>query len=76
MIMLEVATAARQEGAKEKDTSRIDKAFALAADALAVGASYGSARVIQRSRTFQRDYAGPVTPSVRAFDRHVQATFP
>jgi len=76
MIMLEVATAARQDGAKEGDSARIDEAFALAADALAVGTSYGSARVIQRSRTFRRDYAGPVTPSVRAFDRHVQATFP
>jgi hypothetical protein len=76
MIMLEVAMAARQEGAKEKDTARIDEAFALAADALAVGTSYGSGRVIQRSRAFRRDYAGPVTPSVRAFDRHLQATLP
>ena len=34
------------------------------------------ARVIQRSRIFRRDYAGPVTSSVQAFDRRVHATFP
>ena len=76
MIMLEVATAACQEGAGEKDTARIDEAFGLAAEALALGERYGSGRVIQRSRIFRRDYVGPVTSSVQAFDRRVHATFP
>jgi hypothetical protein len=76
MIMLEVATAACQEGAEEKDTARVDEAFGLAAEALALGERYGSGRVIQRSRIFRRDYAGPVTSSVQAFDRRVHATFP
>jgi hypothetical protein len=76
VIMLEVATAACQEGAGEKDTARIDEAFGLAAEALALGERYGSGRVIQRSRIFRRDYAGPVTSSVQAFDRRVHATFP
>ena len=75
-IMLEVATAAAQEGVTEKDTARIDEAFGLAAEALALGERYGSGRVIQRSRMFRRDYAGPVTSSVRAFDQRVYATFP
>jgi hypothetical protein len=43
---------------------------------LALGERYGSGRVIQRSRIFRRDYAGPVTSSVQAFDQRVHATFP
>jgi hypothetical protein len=75
MIMLEVATAACQEGVREKDTGRIDEAFGLAAEALALGEHYDSGRVMQRSRMFRRHYAGPVTSSVRAFDRRVNASF-
>jgi len=75
MIMLEVATAACQEGVRKKDTARIDEAFGLAADALALGEHYSSGRVIQRSRMFWRDYSGPVTSTVRSFDQRVQATF-
>jgi hypothetical protein len=75
MIMLEVATAACQEGVREKDTARIDEAFGLASEALTLGERYDSGRVLQRSRMFRRDYAGPVTSSVRAFDRRVHATF-
>jgi len=76
MIMLEVATAACQEGARERDTARIDEAFSLAADALALGQSYGSERVIQRSRVFRRGYGGAETSSVRAFERRMHAAFP
>jgi transcriptional regulator with XRE-family HTH domain len=75
MIMLEVATAACQDGVTKKDTARVDEAFGLAAEALALGERYDSGRVIQRSRMFRRDYGGPVTSSVRAFDQRVQATF-
>jgi hypothetical protein len=74
-IMREVATAACQEGVREKDTGRIDEAFGLATEALTLGERYDSGRVAQRSRMFRRDYAGPVTSSVRAFDRRVNATF-
>lgn len=75
MIMLEVATAACQEGVTEKDAARIDEAFSLAAEALALGERYDSGRVTQRARLFRRDYGGPVTSSVRAFDQRVHATF-
>jgi transcriptional regulator with XRE-family HTH domain len=74
MIMLEVGTAACQQGVREKDTARIDEAFGLATEALTLGERYDSGRVMQRSRMFRRDYAGPVTSSVRAFDRRVNAT--
>ena len=74
VIMLEVATAARQEGTTAKDTSRVDEAFGLACQALASGQQYGSERVIERSRQFRRAYTGPVTAQVREFDRQLQAT--
>jgi len=74
VIMLEVATAACEEGVREKDTARIDEAFGLATEALTLGEQYDSGRVMQRSRMFRRDYAGPITSSVRAFDRRVNAT--
>ena len=61
--MLEVATAACQEGVREKDTARIDEAFGLASEALTLGERYDSGRVLQRSRMFRRDYAGAVTSS-------------
>jgi hypothetical protein len=73
-IMLEVATAARQEGAMARDTARIDEAFGLAGQALATGQRYGSERLIEQSRQFRRSYAGPVTGQVREFDRQLQAT--
>jgi transcriptional regulator with XRE-family HTH domain len=76
MIMLEVATAAAQEGVREQDTARIDEAFSLAAEALALGERYSSGRVVHRSRMFRRDYAGPSTSSVRAFDQRAYASFP
>ena len=74
VIMLEVATAARQEGAAARDTDRIDEAFALASQALASGQRYASERVIERSRQFRRAYSGPVTGQMREFDHQLQAT--
>ena|SRR6266567_2470220 len=73
VIMLEVATAVSLEGTAHKDATRTDEAFRLASEALAAGMHYGSERVIQRSRRFRRDYAGPITPQVRDFDRRLQA---
>jgi transcriptional regulator with XRE-family HTH domain len=73
VIMLEVATAARQEAATSRDTARIDEAFGLAAEALAAGQRHGSERVIERSRQFRRAYTGPVTGRVRDFDRQLAA---
>jgi transcriptional regulator with XRE-family HTH domain len=73
VIMLEVATAARQQGTATRDTTRIDEAFGLASQALAVGHRYASERVIERSRQFRRSYMGPVTSQVREFDRQLQA---
>jgi transcriptional regulator with XRE-family HTH domain len=73
VIMLEVATAARQDAATSRDTARADEAFGLAAEALAAGQRYGSERVIERSRQFRRAYAGPVTARVRDFDRQLAA---
>jgi transcriptional regulator with XRE-family HTH domain len=74
VIMLEVATAARQEATMAKDPARVDDAFGLACQALASGQQYGSERVIERSRLFRRAYKGPVTGQVREFDRQLQAT--
>jgi hypothetical protein len=73
VLMLEVATAARQQAASSRDTARIDEAFALAGDGLAAGLRYRSERVIERSRQFRRAYAGPVTGRVRDFDRQLAA---
>jgi hypothetical protein len=73
VLMLEVATAARQEATASRDTARIDEAFALAGEALAAGQRYGSERVLERSRQFRRAYAGPVTGRVRDFDRQLAA---
>lgn len=76
MVMLEVATAACQDGMNDKDADRVDEAFRLAREAVATGMRYGSERVIQRSRQFRRWYAGPVTPQVRDFDQQLRSTLP
>jgi hypothetical protein len=68
VIMLEVATAARQEGTARRDNDRIDESFRLACEALAVGVTYSSERVIDRARRFRCDYSGPATSYVRDFD--------
>jgi hypothetical protein len=60
-IMLEVATAARQDGMLQKDHERIDESFRLATEALGIGIAYSSDRVIEKARRFRRDYAGPST---------------
>jgi hypothetical protein len=73
VLMLEVATAARQEAAASHDAGRIDEPFALAAEGLAAGQRYGSERVIERSRQFRRAYTGPDTGRVRDFDRQPAA---
>lgn len=72
VVMLEVATAACQEGASQQDTARIDEAFQLASEALAAGTRYSSDRVIQRSRQFRRGYGGPVTAQVGEFDQQLR----
>jgi hypothetical protein len=76
IIMLEVATAACQDGTRHKDTARIGEAFQLAAEALNVGMTYSSERVIQRTRTFRRSYAGPVTSEVQDLDQQLQSALP
>ncbi len=73
VLMLEVATAARQQATASRDTARIDQAFTLAAEGLAAGQRYGSERVIERSRQFRRSYTGPVAGRVRDFDRQLAA---
>jgi hypothetical protein len=73
VIMLEVATAARQQAATMRDTGRVDEAFGLAGEAPAAGVRYGSERVLERSRQFRRAYTGPVTGRVRDFDRRLAA---
>lgn len=72
VIMLEVATAACQDGTTRKDSDRVDEAFRLACEALRVGADYSSERVIARARKFRRDYDGPATSYVREFDGHAR----
>jgi hypothetical protein len=56
--MLEVATAAKQDGAVRRDSDRIDESFRLACEALGVGVAYSSERIIDRARRFRRDCTG------------------
>ncbi|MFC6081708.1 hypothetical protein [Sphaerisporangium aureirubrum] len=67
VLMTEIATAWRIAG-------EYDEAFRLAGEALTVGVTHHSERVIQRARRFRRDYAGPITHHVRAFDDRLRAT--
>jgi transcriptional regulator with XRE-family HTH domain len=73
MVMLEVATAARLDGSGKRDSDRIDEAFRLACEGLAVGATYSSERVIERARRFRREYTGPATSYCREFDDQLRA---
>ncbi|MGI5208741.1 helix-turn-helix domain-containing protein [Spirillospora sp. CA-108201] len=73
-IMLEVATAVRQGAELAHDAAQADEAFRLGNDALRVGVTYASDRVIQRARGFRRQYSGPTTARVREFDRLLRAT--
>lgn len=76
MVMLEVATAGRQEAFQQADAARVDAAFRMAGEALAAGMRYSSERVVERARQFRRGYCGPATPQVRALDRRLEATLP
>jgi hypothetical protein len=73
IVILEVATAACQDGAAMRDNDRIDEAFRLGCDALGVGVTYSPERVIERARRFRRDYAGHPTSYVREFDEQLRA---
>jgi hypothetical protein len=72
--MLEVATAARQDGINKKNRDRVTESFQLAAEALSLGITYSSERAIERARRFRRDYSGPVTSYVREFDDLLRST--
>lgn len=76
VIMLEVATAARQAGMFEKDRDRVREAFRLAAEAIHIGVTYSSERVIQHARGFRRGYGGPITEHVADFDEQLRSTLP
>ena len=67
VIMTEIATAKATAG-------EYDEAFHLISNALTVGITYGSERIIQRTRRFRRTYSGPMTGSARAFDERLRAT--
>jgi transcriptional regulator with XRE-family HTH domain len=68
VVMLDVATAACQDGTARHDSDRVDEAFRLACEALGVGVTYSSERVIERARRFRREYSGPATSYVHEFD--------
>jgi hypothetical protein len=74
VIMLEVATAARQDGMRKKDSERIDESFRLASEAVGIGVHYSSERVLERARRFRRSYAGPATTYARNFDEQLRST--
>lgn len=76
VIMLEVATAARQDATNNKDSDRAGEAFRLAREALDTGLAYSSERIIDRARRFRRAYTGPVTSDVRAFDHQLRSVLP
>lgn len=67
VLMTEIATAKTMSG-------QHDEAFHLASNALTVGVTYGSERIIQRARRFRRTYGGPMTAGVRAFDEQLRTT--
>lgn len=67
VLMTEIATAKAMSG-------DYDEAFHLVSNALTVGITYGSERIIQRARRFRRTYGGPMTGSARAFDERLRAT--
>jgi hypothetical protein len=71
--MIEVATAARQDGTARRDSDRIDESFRLACEALAVGVTYSSERIVDRARRFRREYTGPATSYVRDFDDQLRS---
>jgi hypothetical protein len=73
VVMLEVATAACQDGTARRDSDRVDQAFRLACEALGVGVTYSSERVIERARRFRREYVGQATRYVRQFDDQLRA---
>ncbi|GAA5083577.1 transcriptional regulator with XRE-family HTH domain [Thermocatellispora tengchongensis] len=66
VLAIEIATARLIAG-------DLDEAFRLAQEALTVGVTYQSERVIQRARRFRHRYTGPVTTHVRAFDDQLRA---
>ena len=72
LVILEVATAACQDGTARRDSDRIDEAFRLGCEALGVGVTYSSERVIERARRFRRDYTGHATSYVREFDEQLR----
>jgi transcriptional regulator with XRE-family HTH domain len=72
VVMLEVATAARQDGTNRHDNERINEAFRLACEALRVGVTYSSERVVERARRFRREYSGRATSYVREFDEQLR----
>ncbi|MEU7827967.1 hypothetical protein [Nonomuraea sp. NPDC049129] len=65
--MTEVATAQAMSG-------RYDEALYLASNALTVGTTYGSERVLHRVRTFRRAYGGPPSNALRSFDERLHTT--
>jgi len=73
-IMIEVATAARQDAMSKKDSERVGESFQLASEALGIGIAYSSERVIERARRFRRYYTGPSTSHVRNFDEQLRST--
>lgn len=73
-VMLDVATAARQGGQRARDSVQIDEAFRLAREALDLGVTYASERVVHLARRFRRGYKGPTTQRVRDFDDQLRLT--
>ena len=67
VLMTEVAAA-------EAMSRRYDEALYLASNALTVGTTYGSERVLHRVKNFRRAYAGPSSDALRSFDERLHAT--
>jgi hypothetical protein len=76
VIMLDVATAACQDGTAGHDADSTDNAFRLACEAHAIGVAYGSERVIDRTRKLRRCYTGPASAHVRKLDDQLRNGLP
>lgn len=76
LIALEMAETELQTATRHHATDQVDHAFSTARDALRVGVTYDSQRVIHRARRFRNTHMGPVTVAVAQFDEEMRTTLP
>lgn len=76
LLSLEMAEAELQDATQHHRTDQVDHAFAMARNALRIGVTYSSERVIHRARKLRHAYRGPATTAVTQFDDEMRTTLP